>query len=126
MNARTHTMTRLVLALTLCIAFARAGAQQLSNKPLINITGYTIDASVIPSVHELRAKTTVTFTALDALPVASFELHSGLKVSKVTNAARPLHCVSLPPTRSQKATLLRGPSSMKARSRTATALQSKD
>lgn len=93
MNVRTHTMTALVrrtsllfLALILAVVCARAGAQQLSNKPLIDITGYVVDASVIPSSHELRAKATVTFTALDALPVASFELHSGLKVSKVSDA----------------------------------------
>lgn len=93
MNARTHTMTRLirrtsllVLALAFSLLGAAARAQQISNKPLINITGYVIDATVIPSTHQLRAKATVTFTALDALPVASFELHSGLKVSKVTDA----------------------------------------
>ncbi len=93
MSVRTHTMIALVrrtsllfLALALGLACAGAGAQQLSNKPLIDITGYVMDASVIPSSHGFRAKATVTFTALDALPVANFELHSRLKVSKVTDA----------------------------------------
>jgi Peptidase family M1 domain/Tetratricopeptide repeat len=93
MNERTHTMTRLLFRATLFSAVLAFGltatvavAQQLSNKPLIDITGYVIDASVIPATHQLRATAKVSFTALDALPVAVFELHSGLKVSKVLDA----------------------------------------
>ena len=63
-----------------------APAQQLSTKPLIDITGYTIDATVIPSSHALHATAKVSFAALDSLPVAIFELHAGLKVSKVADA----------------------------------------
>jgi len=99
MNERTHTMTRLLFRATLFSAFlvsgltvAVAGAQQLSNKPLIDITGYVIDLSVIPATHQLHATAKVSFTALDALPVAVFELHSGLKVSKVLDGdAHPLN-----------------------------------
>ena len=70
-----------------------ARAQQISNKPLIDITGYVIDATVIPATHELHCTAKVSFTALDALPVATFELHAGLKVSKVTDAAdHPSEC----------------------------------
>jgi Peptidase family M1 domain/Tetratricopeptide repeat len=90
MNERTHTMTRLLFRATLFSAVLAFGltarvavAQQLSNKPLIDITGYVIDASVIPATHQLRATAKVSFTALDTLPVAVFELHSGLKVAKV-------------------------------------------
>ncbi|MFL6429766.1 MAG: tetratricopeptide repeat protein [Acidobacteriaceae bacterium] len=84
-------MTRLfyraaVVSVVLTLGLVVAHAQQLSTKPLINITGYNIDASVIPSTHQLHATAKVTFTALDALPVATFELHSGLKVAKVTDA----------------------------------------
>ncbi len=93
MNERTHTMTRLLFRATLFSAVLAFGltatvaiAQQISNKPLINITGYTIDAAVIPATHQLRATAKVSFTALDAVPVAVFELHSGLKVSKVLDA----------------------------------------
>ena len=67
--------------------FAGSGAhaQQLSNKPLINITGYVIDASLDPATHQLHATARVTFTALDALPVVTFELHSALKVIRVSD-----------------------------------------
>lgn len=93
MNERTHTMARFLFRATLFsavlvfgVTVAVAGAQQLSNKPLIDITGYVIDLSVIPATHQLHATAKVSFTALDALPVAVFELHSGLKVSKVLDA----------------------------------------
>jgi aminopeptidase N len=93
MNERTHTMTRLLFRATLFSAVLTFGltatvamAQQLSNKPLINITGYTIDVTVIPATHQLHATAKVSFTALDALPVATFELHSALKVAKVSDA----------------------------------------
>jgi hypothetical protein len=93
MNERTHTMTRFLFRATLFsavlvfgVTVAVAGAQQLSNKPLIDIAGYVIDLSVIPATHQLHATAKVSFTALDALPVAVFELHSGLKVSKVLDA----------------------------------------
>jgi aminopeptidase N len=86
-------MTRLLFRATFFSAVLTFGltarvvvAQQLSTKPLINITGYTIDATVIPATHQLHATAEVSFTALDALPVASFELHAGLKVAKVTDA----------------------------------------
>ncbi len=92
MNLRTHTLPHLsrgaffsVVAVFALMATA-ARAQQISNKPLIDITGYVIDATVIPETHQLHATAKVSFTALDALPVATFELHSGLKASKVTDA----------------------------------------
>jgi Peptidase family M1 domain/Tetratricopeptide repeat len=92
-----------------------AHAQQLSTKPLINITGYTIDATVIPSSHVLHATAKVSFTALDALPVAIFELHSGLKVSKVTDASGHL----LNAERGQASTLRVTPSEPLAKGDTA-------
>ena len=74
------------VVLTFGVAATAAVAQQLSTKPLINITGYVIDVTVIPATHQLHATAQVSFTALDALPVATFELHSALKVAKVTDA----------------------------------------
>jgi aminopeptidase N len=74
------------LPVLLMLTAAAGQAQQLSTKPLINITGYVIDASVDPATHQLHATARVTFTALDALPVASFELHSALKVIRVSDA----------------------------------------
>ena len=92
MNLRTHTLTHLFRAAFFSVVAVFglmatvARAQQISNKPLIDITGYVIDATVIPDTHQLHCTAKVSFTALDALPVATFELHAGLKVSKVTDA----------------------------------------
>ncbi len=93
MKLRTQTMIRIsyraaffFIVLAFGVAVPAALAQQLSNKPLIDITGYVIDATVVPATHQLHATAKVSFTALDAVPVATFELHAALKVAKVTDA----------------------------------------
>ena len=93
MKLRTQTMIRIsyrAAVFFVVLAFGAAApaalAQQLSNKPLIDITGYVIDATVVPATHQLHATAKVSFTALDAVPVATFELHAALKVAKVTDA----------------------------------------
>jgi aminopeptidase N len=113
-------MTRLfsraaVFSVVLSLAFGVARGQQLSTKPLMNITGYVIDVTVIPSTHELHATAKVSFTALEALPVATFELHSGLKVAKVADAkGHPLNA-----ERGQASTLRVTPSQPMAKGDTA-------
>jgi len=93
MKLRTQTMIRISYRAAVFFAVIAFGAavpaalaQQLSNKPLIDITGYVIDATVVPATHQLHATAKVSFTALDAVPVATFELHTALKVAKVTDA----------------------------------------
>ena len=93
MKLRTQTMIRIsyraaffFIVLAFGVAVPAALAQQLSNKPLIDITGYVIDATVVPATHQLHATAKVSFTVLDAVPVATFELHAALKVAKVTDA----------------------------------------
>jgi aminopeptidase N len=73
----------LSLALLLCPA-SPLFAQQAA-KPLLDVTGYVIDAQIDPAEHTLHATARVTFTALDALPTVVFELHSALKVTRVTD-----------------------------------------
>ena len=93
MKLSTQTMIRISYRAAVFFAVIAFGAavpaalaQQLSNKPLIDITGYVIDATVVPATHQLHATAKVSFTALDAVPVATFELHTALKVAKVTDA----------------------------------------
>ncbi|MCU1313253.1 MAG: peptidase rane alanine aminopeptidase [Acidobacteriaceae bacterium] len=92
MHARMNPITRLLprclllsLVLTLAVGGVDARGQQISNKPLINITGYVIDLTLEPPTHEMHATARVSFTALDTVPVGTFELHSALKVVKVTD-----------------------------------------
>ncbi len=52
----------------------------------LQITAYNIDAELKPQSHLLTAVTRVTFTALEPVETAVFELHGALKVDKVTDA----------------------------------------
>src|SRR5271155_451762 len=57
-----------------------------AEKPTINITAYDIDAQLDPDAHTLKATAKVTFTALETLDTVVFQLHSALKVDKVTDS----------------------------------------
>jgi len=81
-------------------------AQNAAPKPTLNITAYTIDAEIRPSDHTLDATTQVTFTPLENLPTAIFDLHGALRVDKVTDAGG----ATLNGTRGPDATLVVTPS----------------
>ena len=52
---------------------------------------YVIDAEIVPKAHRLTARAKVKITARDDINFASFELHNGLRVTKVLDAnGRPL------------------------------------
>ena len=74
-----------LVALPFCspIALAQAPGQ----RPTINITAYSIDAELDPDAHTLKATAKVTFTALQPIDTAVFQLHSALKVDKVTDGS---------------------------------------
>lgn len=80
-----HSKNRMGLLFSLVLLLATPlFAQQ---KPLLDITGYTIDAQLSPADHKLTATARVTFTALDNSDNAIFELHGALKVEKVTDTS---------------------------------------
>lgn len=87
---QTRTKTRhavripafLLAALAATAVFAQAPA-----KPPIDITAYTIDATLDPAKHALDATAAVTFTAQQPIPEAQFQLHGALKVDAVTDAS---------------------------------------
>ena len=60
-------------------------AAQRPERPLLDITGYVIDAEIDPATHHLSAKATVTFTAPENSEIVSFGFHPALKVSKITD-----------------------------------------
>jgi aminopeptidase N len=70
-----------ILAIFL-VAVPHLRAQKLP----LQITAYTIDAELRPQSHMLTAVSRVTFTALEPIETAVFELHGALKVDKVTDA----------------------------------------
>jgi tetratricopeptide (TPR) repeat protein len=54
-----------------------------AEKTRLRVDDYQIDAELFPHSHKLAAKAKVKFTALDDLNIASFELHNGLRVTKI-------------------------------------------
>jgi aminopeptidase N len=77
----------ILLALVAALPFASPLADGQAQRPTINITAYNIDAELDPDAHTLKATAKVTFTALQAVDTAVFQLHGALKVDKVTDAA---------------------------------------
>jgi predicted negative regulator of RcsB-dependent stress response len=62
-----------------------------AEKPRIQVDDYVIDAEIVPRTQKLIASAKVKFTALDDISVATFELHNGLRPTKVTDAdGKPL------------------------------------
>jgi Peptidase family M1 domain/Tetratricopeptide repeat len=49
------------------------------------VDDYQIDAELTPHSHKITARARVKFTALEDITAATFELHNGLRVTKVTD-----------------------------------------
>ncbi|HEX4022929.1 MAG TPA: M1 family aminopeptidase [Acidobacteriaceae bacterium] len=57
-----------------------------AEKQQIHINGYGIDVTLDPTAHTIKAKTTVSFTALDNLNAVSFGFNNALRVSSITDS----------------------------------------
>ena len=82
--ARLVRRTTIFAALLLFIPSAVPVVAQ-STKPRLHVEDYVIDAELLPKTHKLVAKARVSFTTLDDLTVVVFELHNGLRPTKITN-----------------------------------------
>ena len=84
MSARSLTALSLAVlgTLTLCVS-AKAAPVRVP----LQVTGYLITADLDPANNKLTATAVVSFTALDDLNTASFELNNGLQLTKLTDAA---------------------------------------
>ena len=58
-----------------------------AEKTRLHVDDYQIDAELTPHTHRLSAHVKVKFTALDNINTAIFELHNGLRVTKVLDDA---------------------------------------
>ncbi len=83
MFAMNRSKMFVIAATILTVAGLRASAQSSTRQPL-NVTGYTIDAQLDPVAQRLTATTAVTFTAVQDLTSATFELNNGLRITKIT------------------------------------------
>jgi tetratricopeptide (TPR) repeat protein len=81
-NRAASCITYLALVLALLAALPVRAAE----KPRLRVDSYVIDANVVPSSHKLSARARVSFTALDELATATFELHNALRLTKVLDA----------------------------------------
>ena len=52
-------------------------------KARLRVDDYQIEVELTPHLHQISAKAKVKFTALQDLNTAIFELHNGLRVTKV-------------------------------------------
>jgi len=57
-----------------------------AEKTRIRVDDYKIEAELTPHLHQISARATVKFTALQDINTAIFELHNGLRVTKVLDA----------------------------------------
>lgn len=63
----------------------------LAQKARIRAEDYQINAEIVPKTHHLTAQAKVKFTVLEDTNFASFELHNGLRVTKVLDSnGKPL------------------------------------
>jgi Peptidase family M1 domain/TPR repeat len=77
-----------LLTLPILLGSPRAHAAE---KMRLRVDNYQIDAQLDPHVHGISATAKVTFTAMEDLNAAAFELHNDLRVTKVLDAAnKPL------------------------------------
>ncbi|MGH9599570.1 MAG: M1 family aminopeptidase [Terracidiphilus sp.] len=83
-------MRSLLAALAAVVLLAAPLLAQMPERPALNITGYTIDAELLPSTHHLSATAVVTFTAPPNLDVVTFGFHPALKVDKITDSTGKL------------------------------------
>jgi hypothetical protein len=54
-----------------------------ADRPRVKAEDYVIDAEIVPKTHHLTARAKVKFMALEDVNFASFDLHNGLRVTKV-------------------------------------------
>jgi aminopeptidase N len=58
-----------------------------AEKSRLRVDDYQIDAELTPHAHKISARAKVKFTALEDISAATFELHNGLRVTKVSDDA---------------------------------------
>jgi tetratricopeptide (TPR) repeat protein len=81
----------LTTSLALLLLFFAAMPLWAAEKARLRVDDYQIQAELTPHLHQISATAKVKFTALQDLNVAVFELHNGLRVTKVLDAnSKPL------------------------------------
>lgn len=58
-----------------------------AEKPRMQLNDVAVNAVVFPQTHQMKAQARVKFTALDDITIAVFELHNGLRPTRVLDAS---------------------------------------
>jgi aminopeptidase N len=74
------------LAALAVVALLASVAAQAQERPRLQVESYVVDAELHPQASRLSGRARVTFTALDDISIASFELHNGLRPTRVLDA----------------------------------------
>jgi len=83
MHSAARVLGRVVLILSLAPFSITALA---ADRQRIQVENYVIQAIVTPQTHQLKAVALVKFTAMDDISVATFQLHNGLRPTRVLDA----------------------------------------
>ncbi len=67
----------------LLLLILAAMPSRAAEKARLRVDDYRIEVELTPHLHQMSAKAKVKFTALQDLTTATFELHNGLRVTKV-------------------------------------------
>jgi aminopeptidase N len=82
---------RALLLCLACLLFLMSLPTWAADKMRLRVDDYQIDAELSPHIHKIAARAKVRFTALEDLNIATFELHNGLRVTKVLDmTGKPL------------------------------------
>jgi aminopeptidase N len=91
MLSQPRRVRRALFLFLACALMAMSLPAWAADKMRLRVDDYQIEAELSPHVHKIVARARVKFTALEDLNVAAFELHNGLRVTKVSDAAgKPL------------------------------------
>src|SRR5262252_291224 len=83
MRMLARSVGRVVLTVILAILVP---ASYAADRQRLQVDSYVIQAVVTPQSHQLKAVAQVKFTALDDITVATFQLHNGLRPTRVLDA----------------------------------------
>lgn len=92
MDFASRPFQRALLAvLAVVISIGIAVPAKAAEKQRVRVDDYLINAEIQPSTHKLVARAKVTFTALEDISIATFELNNALRPTRIVDAdGRPL------------------------------------
>jgi aminopeptidase N len=91
MPSQPRRVRRALFLFLACVFVFMSLPAWAADKMRLRVDDYQIEAELSPHVHKIVARAKVKFTALEDLNVATFELHNGLRVTRVLDlAGKPL------------------------------------